>query len=91
MTGYRLNCQIGLNEILFKTFARAVKAIGKNKMDIINFSEIYDKFGEDAVKDTFNDMDEGKFAGSTLEKYLYREEIKEEYSVRLKKEYEDFE
>lgn len=65
--------------------------MGKNKMDIINFSKIYDMFGEEAAKDTLNDVNEGKITESTLEKYLYRDETKKEYSVRLKKEYEDFE
>ncbi len=65
--------------------------MGKNKMDVINFSKIYDMFGEEAAKDTLNDVNEGKITESTLEKYLYRDETKEEYSVRLKKEYEDFE
>lgn len=60
-------------------------------MDIINFSKIYDMFGEEAAKDTLNDVNEGKITESTLEKYLYRDETKKEYSVRLKKEYEDFE
>ena len=77
--------------MLSKTIVGEVNAIGKNKMDVINFSKIYDMFGEEAAKDTLNDVNEGKITESTLEKYLYRDETKEEYSVRLKKEYEDFE
>lgn len=63
----------------------------KNKLDIINFSKIYDMFGEEAARDTLNDVNEGKIRESTLEKYLYTDESKEEYAVKLKKEYEEFE
>lgn len=65
--------------------------MGKNKLDIINFSKIYDMFGEDAAKDTLEDVNRGKISEKTLEKYLYDDESKEEYSERLKKEYEGFE
>lgn len=65
--------------------------MGKNKLDIINFSKIFDMFGEDAAKDTLNDVNEGRIKESTLEKYLYTDETKEEYAARLREEYEDFE
>ena len=32
----------------------------RNKMDLINFSKIYDMFGEEAAKDTLKDVNEGK-------------------------------
>lgn len=63
----------------------------KNKLDIINFSRIFDLFGEEAAKDTLQDVNEGKIREETLEKYLYREESKEEYAKRLKSEYKDLE
>ena len=44
--------------------------MGKNKLDIINFSKIYDMFGEDAAKDTLNDVNSGRVSEKTLEKYL---------------------
>ncbi|MBO4997747.1 MAG: hypothetical protein J6D02_07105 [Lachnospira sp.] len=59
----------------------------KNKMDLINFSKIYDMFGEDAAKDTLKDVNEGRVRESTLEKYLYTDETKEEYTARLRSEY----
>ena len=62
----------------------------KNKLDATNFSKIYDMFGEKAAKDTLKDVNEGRIREETLEKYLYVDETKEEYSKRLKKEYEDF-
>ena len=65
--------------------------MGKNKLDIINFSRIYDMFGEDAAKDTLQDVNEGRVSEETLEKYLYDDETKEEYAERLKKEYEGLE
>lgn len=34
--------------------------MGKNKLDIINFSKIYDMFGEEAAKDTLNDVNSGR-------------------------------
>lgn len=63
--------------------------MGKNKLDIINFCKIFDMFGEEAAKDTLNDVNEGKIHESTLEKYLYTDETKEEYEKRLKEEYAD--
>ena len=61
----------------------------KNKMDAINFSKIYDMFGEDAAKDTLKDVNEGRIRESTLEKYLYKDETKEAYATRLKAEEAD--
>ena len=37
------------------------------------------------------DVNDGKIREETLEKYLYREESKEEYAKRLKSEYKDLE
>ena len=58
-------------------------------MDLINFSKIYDLFGEDAAKDTLKDVNEGRIRESTLEKYLYTDESKDEYAARLRAEYAD--
>lgn len=63
----------------------------KNSLDIINFSKIYDMFGEEAARDTLEDVNSGKIRESTLEKYLYTDETKEEYTARLRAEYADFE
>lgn len=60
--------------------------MGKNKLDIINFCKILDMFGEEAAKDTLRDVNEGKIKESTLEKYLYTDESKEEYEERLRNE-----
>lgn len=65
--------------------------MAKNKLDIINFSKIYDMFGEEAATDTLADVNSGKVSEKTLEKYLYADETKEEYAQRLKEEYKDFE
>ncbi len=61
--------------------------MGRNKMDIINFSKIYDMFGEEAARDTLDDVNSGRIRESTLEKYLYTDETKEEYTKRLREEY----
>ena len=61
--------------------------MAKNKLDLINFSKIYDLFGEQAAQDTLKDVNEGKIRESTLEKYLYTDETKEEYAARLRAEY----
>lgn len=61
--------------------------MGRNKMDIINFSKIYDMFGEEAARDTLEDVNSGRIRESTLEKYLYTDETKEEYTKRLREEY----
>ena len=65
--------------------------MAKNKMDLINFSKIYDMFGEEAAKDTLEDVNSGRVRESTLEKYLYTDETKEEYTARLRAEYADLE
>lgn len=65
--------------------------MGKNKLDAVTFSKLYDMFGEGAARDTLNDVNEGRVRASTIEKYLYTDETKEEYSQRLKDEYKDFE
>ena len=61
--------------------------MGKNKMDLINFAKIYDMFGEQAAKDTLDDVNNGRVRESTIEKYLYTDETKEEYTKRLRDEY----
>lgn len=61
----------------------------KNKMDAINICKIYDMFGEQAAKDTLRDVNKGKVCESTIEKYLYTDETKEEYTARLRAEYSD--
>ena len=64
--------------------------MAKNKMDLINFSKIYDMFGEQAAKDTLNDVNSGRVRESVIEKYLYTDETKEEYTARLRAEYADW-
>ena len=63
--------------------------MAKNKMDLINFSKIFDMFGEDAARDTLEDVNSGRVRESTIEKYLYTDESKEEYAARLRAEYAD--
>ena len=60
--------------------------MGKNKLDAVNFCTLFDMFGEDAAKETLADVNAGKISESTLEKYLYKDESKEEYAKRLKEE-----
>lgn len=60
--------------------------MAKNKLDAINFCKILDMFGEQAAKDTLRDVNDGKIKESTIEKYLYTDETKEEYAERLKQE-----
>lgn len=61
--------------------------MSKNKLDVINFCKIFDLFGEEAALDMLNDVNEGKISEATVEKYLYRDETKEEYRTRLRAEY----
>ena len=63
----------------------------KNKLDATTFCKLLDEFGEEAAKQTLEDVNEGRCSADTLEKYLYTDETKDEYSARLKKDYEDFE
>ena len=60
--------------------------MGKNKLDAVNFCRILDMFGEEAAKDTLEDVNAGRIKESTLEKYIYDDETKEEYAERLKRE-----
>ncbi len=64
--------------------------MGKNKLDAVTFCKLFDLFGEEAARDTLNDVNEGRAQASTIERYLYTDETKEEYSQRLKEEYKDF-
>lgn len=57
-----------------------------NKLDAVNVCKLFDEFGEKAARDTLNDVNEGRIRESTLEKYLYRDETKEQYAERLKRE-----
>lgn len=65
--------------------------MGKNKMDITNFCKLFDMFGEEAARDTLNDVNEGRVSEKTIEKYLYKDETKAEYEERLKAEYAECE
>ncbi len=60
--------------------------MAKNKLDAITFCKIFDMFGEDAAKETLQDVNDGKIRAETIEKYLYKDETKAEYSIRLKNE-----
>ena len=63
--------------------------MSKNKLDAINFCKIFDMFGEEAARDTLEDVNSGRVRESTIEKYLYTDETKEEYAARLREEYAD--
>lgn len=61
--------------------------MGKNKLDAVTFCKIFDMFGEEAAKDTLNDVNEGRVRAETIEKYLYDDdESKEEYAERIRDE-----
>lgn len=63
---------------------------GKNKLDVITFSKLFDMFGEQAAKDTLKDANDGKISAKTIDKYLFMDESKEEYTKRLQEEYSDW-
>lgn len=60
--------------------------MAKNKLDPVNFCRIMDMFGEEAARDTLQDVNDGKIREELLERYLYEDESKEEYAERLKRE-----
>lgn len=62
---------------------------GENKLDVITFSKLYDMFGEQAAKDTLQDANDGKISAETVDKYLFEDESKEEYTKRLQDEYKN--
>lgn len=60
---------------------------GRNKLDLITFSKLLDMFGEQSAKDTLKDANDGKISAKTIDKYLFTDETKEEYTKRLQEEY----
>ena len=56
----------------------------KNKLDGVTFCKLLDMFGEDAARETLEDVNEGRCSAAVIEKYLYTDESKEEYAERLK-------
>lgn len=60
--------------------------MSKNKLDGTTFCKLLDEFGEVAAKETLQDVNDGKIKAETVEKYLFTDETKEEYSERLKNE-----
>ena len=60
-------------------------------MPIELFSKLFDIFGQEAAEQTCSDVQEGKISVETLEKYIFDDESKEDYLVRLKNDYKDFE
>lgn len=63
--------------------------MGNNKLDILNFSKIYDDLGPEAAEQALHEVNAGRLNESSLEKMLYTSETKEEYSKRLKEQYKD--
>lgn len=63
---------------------------GRNKLDVITFSKLLDMFGEQSAKDTLKDANAGKISAKTIDKYLFTDETKEEYTKRLQEEYSDW-
>lgn len=60
--------------------------MGKNKLDAITFCKIFDMFGEQAARDTLNDVNEGRIRAETVERHMFTDETKEEYAERLRNE-----
>ncbi len=58
--------------------------MSNNSLGFINFSKIYDMYGEDAAINALIDVKEGRICVSTLEKSLYKDETKNEYIIKLK-------
>ena len=47
--------------------------MGKNKLDAVTFSKLYDMFGEEAARDTLNDVNGGESTNFNHRKVsLYR-------------------
>lgn len=60
--------------------------MGKNKLDAVTFCKIFDMFGEQAARDTLNDVNEGRIRAETVERHMFTDETKEEYAERLRNE-----
>ena len=63
--------------------------MGRNKIPIETFSKLMDEFGENAAKETLDDVNSGRVGMEivdVLEDYLFMDESKEEYLERIRKE-----
>lgn len=61
--------------------------MNKNKMDAVNFCRLLDMFGEEAAKETLEDVNSGEVSNELFDKYLYdSDETKEDYARRIKEE-----
>ena len=61
------------------------------KLDIINYSRVFDLFGEQAAKDAFYGVQDGSIDESELESRIYDDESKEDYRTRIRREYQEYE
>lgn len=59
----------------------------KNKLSLLAFSRLYDLFGEQAARETLKDVNDGIVSAELIEKHIFKNISKEEYSKRLKEEY----
>ena len=59
----------------------------KNILSLLAFARLYDLFGEQAAKDILKDVNDGKVSAEVIEKYIFSDISKEEYSKQLKEEY----
>ena len=61
------------------------------KLDIINYSRVFDLFGEQAANDAFYGVQDGSIDESELEARIYDDESKEDYRARIRREYQEYE
>lgn len=60
--------------------------MGKNKLPALDYLKLFELFGEEAADETLDDVNSGRISAETIQKYLYTDETREEFSERVKNE-----
>ena len=62
---------------------------GQNKLDATSFSKLYDDYGVDVANAVLYSVNTGHVTAEEVERKIYEDESKEDYSARLKAEWAD--
>lgn len=62
---------------------------GQNKLDATSFSKLYDDYGAEVANAVLYSVNTGHVTTEEVERKIYENESKEDYSARLKAEWAD--
>lgn len=60
--------------------------MSENKLPALDFLKLMDMFGEEAARETLDDVNSGRVPAENITKYLYQDESREEFDYRVKHE-----